>query len=212
MKTGISFSYGADNYLFGPCGINLVRLCPSAPALSSPTESLQRLAGRNSLICSLLTILVLSFYVICCNFPSLSLGNLVFKTIFLQLEAVLATRLKWLKKKIGELYIKELKEYDHTRDRIDRLLSQGLGVQPPPGSARSIMPTAAPYRQDPYSTPYSKDPYATPYAEGYATRAPRQDGDAWQPYIFDTGVGNRKGKNCCMFLVLLCSLSCVTSQ
>lgn len=105
----------------------------------------------------------------------------------LQLEAVLATRLKWLKKRIAQLYLEELKRFDHTRDRIDRLLTSALGVRPPLGSARSAVPPSAPYGQEPYSAPYGN--------EEVDTEVPRVDGEFWQPYIFDTGVGNRRGNN-----------------
>ncbi|XP_050714073.1 uncharacterized protein LOC126997069 isoform X2 [Eriocheir sinensis] len=107
------------------------------------------------------------------------------------LGAVLATRLKWLKNKISQLYIDELKHFDHTRNRIDKLLSSGLGVRPPPATARSMVPHTAQYGKDPYSAPYGKEPYKAPYGE-VETGVPRQDGESWQPYIFDTGVGNRQ--------------------
>lgn len=107
---------------------------------------------------------------------------------------MLATRLNWLKKKISQLYIEELKHFDHTRNRIDKLLSSGLGVRPPPATARSMVPHSAPYGKDPYSASYGKEPYKASYGE-VETGVPRQDGESWQPYIFDTGVGNRKGIN-----------------
>lgn len=95
--------------------------------------------------------------------------------------------MRWLKEKMQQLFIKELQHLDHTKERINKLLSSGLGVHLPPATARSMVPRPAPYGGD-----HSPAPYKAPYGDLEA-EAPRQAGESWQPYIFDTGVGNRKG-------------------
>lgn len=107
----------------------------------------------------------------------------------------MATRLKWLRKKIAQLYLEEVRRFDRTRNRLDKLLKDALGPHPPPAAARSAVAPSSPYRKDPYPAPYGEEPYTAPHGGGY-TVAQRVDGEFWQPYIFDTGVGNRRGNNC----------------
>lgn len=119
-----------------------------------------------------------------------------------QLEAVFAMRLKWLRKKIAQLYLEEVKRFDHTRNRIDQFIQTALGPHPLPATARSVVAPSTPYAKDPYPAQYGGEVYLAPYGkDGVDTLAQRVDGEFWQPYIFDTGVGNRQGNKCCRLLL-----------
>lgn len=97
--------------------------------------------------------------------------------------------MNWLKRELEAMYQSELKRSDMLWDNITgaAVEEQGYG-----GTPRSVAPqlygrppvhgqTPGPYQQTP--GPYQQQ-------QPPVTQTP---GEFWQPYIFDTGVGNRKG-------------------
>ncbi|XP_063885132.1 uncharacterized protein LOC135113643 [Scylla paramamosain] len=96
-----------------------------------------------------------------------------------KLNSLLRFWMNWLKRELEAMYQNELKRSDVLWDNITGAIVEEQGYGGSPRSAAALYGERPVYGQTP--APYQQ--------QAPVTQTP---GEFWQPYIFDTGVGNRK--------------------